>query len=91
MNLEIERKFLVRPEYECAIPEGEAAAILSAFAEIELDSADEDFPRPPWRGDEVTDDARFYNFRLSSEPFGGWPAAAREATLRGLRPAGDVT
>jgi adenylate cyclase len=59
------------------------------IAEIELDSRDEEFPRPPWLGDEVTEDARFYNFRLSSEPFGGWPDARRQAALRGRSLAGD--
>lgn len=59
-------------------------------AEIELDSPDEEFPRPPWLGDEVTEDARFYNFRLSSEPFAGWPESRRLAALRGLNLAGDA-
>ncbi len=115
----------VRAEYEYGIPEGEAAEMLSAFAEgpviekirhrvpvgrhcfevdefqganeglvvaeIELASAEEEFPRPQWLGDEVTEDVRFYNFLLSSRPFGGWPAAVRQAALRGQRADGGAS
>lgn len=52
-------------------------------AEIELASGDEEFLRPSWLGDEVTEDPRFYNFRLSSRPFNVWPAADRRAALDG--------
>lgn len=59
------------------------------IAEIELDAADEEFPRPPWLGDEVTDDSRYYNFRLVTEPFGAWPEELRQAVTRGRgRPEG---
>ena len=107
----------VRDEYEYAIPEAEAAAMLAAFAgdplidkvrhrvpvsghvfevdefeganrglviaEIELDAPDEEFPHPPWLGDEVTDDGRYYNCRLVAEPFGAWPEELRQAVARG--------
>lgn len=53
------------------------------IAEIELDAPDEEFPQPPWLGDEVTDDGRYYNFRLVSEPFGAWPEELRHAVARG--------
>jgi 23S rRNA (uracil1939-C5)-methyltransferase len=43
------------------------------IAELELEAADAAFARPPWVGAEVTDDVRFYNFRLATEPFGRWP------------------
>ena len=56
-------------------------------AEIELSAADESFPHPPWLGAEVTEDVRFYNFRLASEPFGSWSAERRRACGRGERPA----
>lgn len=59
------------------------------IAEIELDAVDEEFPRPRWLGDEVTDDGRYYNFRLASEPFGSWPEDLRQAAGRGRdRPGG---
>jgi len=107
----------VRDEYEYAIPGAEASAMLTAFAgdplidkvrhrvpvgaqvfevdefaganrglviaEIELDAPDQEFPHPPWLGDEVTDDGRYYNFRLASEPFGTWPEELRQAVARG--------
>jgi adenylate cyclase len=41
-------------------------------AEIELDREDEPFERPPWLGDEVTDDTRYYNINLVQHPFRDW-------------------
>ena len=42
-------------------------------AEIELQSKDEQFSRPPWLGREVTDDNRYYNSSLASHPYRDWP------------------
>lgn len=42
------------------------------IAEIELDSVDEPFQRPPWLGEDVTDDARYYNHALAFTPYAGW-------------------
>jgi adenylate cyclase len=41
-------------------------------AEIELQSKDEQFSRPPWLGREVTDDDRYYNSSLASHPYRDW-------------------
>ena len=41
-------------------------------AEIELESEGQLFERPDWIGREVTNDKRFYNSRLASEPFTTW-------------------
>ena len=41
-------------------------------AEVELDSEDQPFERPPWLGEEVTDDPRYYNSALSRTPYGQW-------------------
>ena len=41
-------------------------------AEIELQSKDEQFSRPPWLGREVTDDDRYYNSSLASHPYSDW-------------------
>jgi adenylate cyclase len=41
-------------------------------AEVELQNADEDFPRPPWLGQEVTEDIRYYNLSLVKQPFTQW-------------------
>lgn len=42
-------------------------------AEIELGHADERFEYPPWLGDEVSDDPRYYNVLLAQTPFSQWP------------------
>ena len=41
-------------------------------AEVELEHADQDFPRPAWLGQEVTDDARYYNSNLVRRPYASW-------------------
>ena len=41
-------------------------------AEIELTSADQDFPRSDWLGAEVTHDARYYNSNLAKTPYSAW-------------------
>ena len=42
-------------------------------AEVELRSPDEPFERPPFLGDEVTGDRRYYNSALRICPFKQWP------------------
>lgn len=41
-------------------------------AELELDNAYAAFERPDWLGEEVTDDARYYNLALASRPYSRW-------------------
>jgi len=41
-------------------------------AEIELSDTQQTFKRPPWLGDEVTGDLRFYNSSLARKPFRDW-------------------
>ena len=41
-------------------------------AEIELDDENEVFERPPWLGEEVTDDYRYLNSNLAKKPFTSW-------------------
>lgn len=41
-------------------------------AEIELEDADEAFERPPWLGEEVSHDVRYYNSNLSKRPYRQW-------------------
>jgi adenylate cyclase len=43
------------------------------IAELELETQDAAFERPAWLGAEVTDDERYYNFRLAQRPFRLWP------------------
>ncbi|NIP74402.1 MAG: CYTH domain-containing protein [Gammaproteobacteria bacterium] len=41
-------------------------------AEVELDAPDQPFEVPPWAGDEVTHDHRYYNVCLVRHPFKQW-------------------
>lgn len=41
-------------------------------AEIELEDAEEDFDKPRWLGEEVSDDPRYYNVSLVEHPFKNW-------------------
>ena len=50
--------------------QGDNAGLL--VAECELKTADQEFARPEWLGNEVTDDARYYNANLSKQPFKNW-------------------
>lgn len=42
------------------------------IAEVELQTADQQFEKPDWLGDELTGDERFYNAYLSNVPFITW-------------------
>jgi adenylate cyclase len=54
---------------------GENAGLV--IAELELDSEQQLFSRPDWLGAEVTDEPRYFNFRLSQEPYRRWPENLR--------------
>jgi len=41
-------------------------------AEIELNSEDEEFKKPDWVKEEVSDDARYFNINLLRNPFSKW-------------------
>lgn len=41
-------------------------------AEIELESRDQTFERPPWLGEEVSGDPRYLNSSLSQTPYSQW-------------------
>jgi CYTH domain-containing protein len=41
-------------------------------AEIELETEEQSFERPPWIGEEVTGDPRYYNAALCVAPFSTW-------------------
>lgn len=49
---------------------GENAGLV--VAEVELHAADQQFDRPEWVGDEVTEDARYYNANLLRHPYSKW-------------------
>lgn len=42
------------------------------FAEIELEYEGQSFDKPSWIGREVTDDSRYYNANLVTNPFANW-------------------
>ena len=42
------------------------------IAEIELSSEVEDFQHPNWLGKEVSQDCRYYNSKLVTDPFSSW-------------------
>jgi CYTH domain-containing protein len=42
-------------------------------AEVELESEDQQFPRPDWVGEEVTGDPRYFNSNLIKNPYTKWP------------------
>lgn len=49
---------------------GENAGLV--VAEVELDHEHQSFERPSWLGQEVTNDTRYFNSNLASNPFGTW-------------------
>lgn len=42
------------------------------LAEVELEASDEQVELPPWAGQEVTDDPRYFNASLSRTPYRTW-------------------
>lgn len=41
-------------------------------AEVELESEDQNFPKPHWVGEEVTGDPRYFNSNLIKNPYTKW-------------------
>jgi adenylate cyclase len=56
--------------WEIDVFEGDNEGLV--VAEIELQSVDEPFEKPSWAGEEVTDDPRYYNVCLTSNPYKEW-------------------
>ena len=55
-------------EVDCFYGENEGLVV----AEVELESEDEEYPRPEWLGEEVTGDRRYYNSQLLKHPYSQW-------------------
>ncbi|MGD9888195.1 MAG: CYTH domain-containing protein [Halothiobacillaceae bacterium] len=51
-------------------------------AEVELAAVDEVFERPAWLGQEVTDDARYYNVALALKPYASWSIESVESAAK---------
>lgn len=56
--------------WEIDVFEGDNAGLI--VAEIELASEDEPFELPPWAGEEVSQDSRYYNAALVNLPYSRW-------------------
>ncbi len=56
--------------WEIDVFEGDNEGLV--VAEVELESEDESFERPPWLGDEVSGDTRYYNVCLVKHPYRDW-------------------
>ncbi|VAX03338.1 FIG01182465: hypothetical protein [hydrothermal vent metagenome] len=56
--------------WEIDVFSGDNAGLV--VAEIELDSADENFARADWLGEEVSHDKRYYNVCLVTHPYKNW-------------------
>ncbi|NUM56166.1 MAG: CYTH domain-containing protein [Candidatus Hydrogenedentes bacterium] len=56
--------------WEVDVFEGANAGLV--VAEIELDSEDEPYERPPWLGTEVSGDPRYLNTSLCQHPYSQW-------------------
>jgi len=62
--------------WEIDVFEGDNLGLI--VAEIELSKIGEKFHRPSWAGEEVTDDLRYYNNSLCSNPFKNWNPANKK-------------
>ena len=56
--------------WEIDVFHGDNAGLI--VAEIEISDEAEDFERPPWIGEEVSDDPRYLNANLAVRPFRSW-------------------
>ena len=59
--------------WEVDVFEGDNTGLV--VAEIELQREDEAFEWPPWLGEEVTHDPRYFNASLVQNPYSRWPKA----------------
>lgn len=48
-------------------------------AEVELEDEEQDFEKPPWIGEEVTDDPRYFNANLVDHPYSQWTDGKKRA------------
>ncbi len=59
-----------RHEWEIDVFAGDNEGLI--VAELELDSVDENFNLPDWIGEEVSNEARYYNISLATHPYKNW-------------------
>ena len=66
-------RFIVEHEgFTWEIDEFEGANAGLVIAEVELESAGDALTLPPWAGEDVSGDARYYNQRLVEHPYSRW-------------------
>ena len=66
-------RFLVsyaNKQWEIDVFEGDNAGLI--VAELELHDETEQYERPPWLGEEVSNDPRYYNTCLCQHPYKDW-------------------
>jgi adenylate cyclase len=71
------RHFVGNGDVEWEVDEFHGANSGLVVAEIELDTEDQEFPRPSWIGIEVTHLKRYYNVCLVNHPYAAWTDAER--------------
>ena len=70
--IEKTRHYIETPNHTWEIDEFHGRNQGLVVAEIELESEDEQFDIPEWVGEEVSDDPRYYNMNLMSNPYEVW-------------------
>ena len=70
--IEKTRRVIPFAGHDWEVDEFEGANAGLVIAEIELSSEDEAFETPPWIGEEVTSERRYYNSQLSLYPWSDW-------------------
>jgi adenylate cyclase len=71
------RHYVDHGGFEWEIDEFAGANSGLVVVELELDSEDQQFPRPSWLGQEVTHLRRYYNVCLVDHPYSVWTAAEK--------------
>lgn len=59
-----------RHQWEIDVFEGANEGLI--VAELELESANESFTKPDWAGEDVSEDPRYYNICLVTNPYKNW-------------------
>ena len=70
--IEKTRHYIETPNYIWEVDEFHGKNKGLIVAEIELESENEQFDIPDWVGDEVSDDPKYYNMNLMTNPYQNW-------------------
>jgi len=66
------RSLVKKENHIWEIDEFEGDNLGLTIAEIEITNKNEDFSKPQWLGEEVSEDTRYFNSYLSQHPFNSW-------------------